>query len=233
MGDQTQTQTTQIGAMSDRARQALSTLQSASLDFQDPDFSLTDQDQMRIDEIRRRQMDLSRQQIGQNRAYAEQGVQEQALSRGIEGSTMGAILAAMLGLQEAGALNQGVAQGPVTAAQQAMELPFQRGQMELATNQAKFQQLLAGLTPILNYDMMERQGNTTTTMKQSGGLVPSLVNLGAQAGMALATGGASIPAQAAGYGISNKMGSDPTNAQNQYWSTARYDPRTITYGNGD
>lgn len=96
-----------------------------------------------------------------------------------------------LGVQ--GGINQSILQAQQAGGEALMNLPFQRGAMQLQANQALFNQILGAGGPVLQAGLQERIAQPTTTQSQSGFGLDQVAQLGALVAAPF-TGGASLAA---------------------------------------
>lgn len=201
MGTSTQTQTTSIpGASADETqiRALLSTLaQSTNGQFGDlssmaaGNVSASDSDRQFIELAQNAAAEIARKNAENNFASQKRGVEEQLLSKGMEGSSIEAVQTALLGKSNQDALNNINLQQQGQAAEQMTSLPFQRAGVQLSANQALLQKLLGAANPVLQQSLQERLAQGTTTTKTKESTVGMGMQLAQRGAAAYATGGAS------------------------------------------
>ena len=128
---------------------------------------------------------------------ATQGAQlrEQLAGRGVQGSSSDVAQNLLQSLGTQGAINQSTLQAQQQGGQALMNLPFQRGAMQLQANQALFQRIIGAANPVLSAGLQERIAQPTMTQTQSGMSPEQYAKLGQMAvavGAAPFTGGASL-----------------------------------------
>ena len=106
-------------------------------------MSITPEDENLIRRIGEITNQMQRQQARGHFEDMSGAVEDQLLSRGMEGSSIEAVNQALLGRQLQQSLDQGSLQQQATGAQQLQQMPFQRGQMQLGANQLLLQQILS------------------------------------------------------------------------------------------
>lgn len=201
MGTNTQTTTSTIpGASADEAqlRALLATLAKSTSgefgslkDLAGGNVSASAADRQFIETANNAAAEIARKQAEANFLSQKRLVEEQGISKGMEGSTVEAVNTALLGKSNEDALNQIALQGQAQTAEQMTSLPFQRASVQLSANQLLLQKLVGAANPVLQQSLQERlaQGSTTTKTKEStAGVAFDLAKRGAAA---YATGGAS------------------------------------------
>jgi len=201
MGTSTQTQTSTIpGASADETqlRALLSTLaNSTSGQFGDlssmaaGNISASDSDRQFIELAQNAAAEIARKNAENNFASQKRGVEEQLLSKGMEGGSVEAVQTALLGKSNQDALNNINLQQQGQAAEQMTSLPFQRAGVQLSANQLLLQKLLGAANPVMQQSLQERLAQGTTTTKTKESTVGTAMQLAARGAAAYATGGAS------------------------------------------
>lgn len=124
-------------------------------------------------------------QLGQARLGDQMG--------GMQGSSGESVQRAIMETQLQDQINNRLDQASAQGSQAAMQLPFQRAQMQMSANQQLFQQLAGASNPILQHNLQERMAQpTTTTTQQQGMSLQDMIKIGAAIGGAPFTGGASL-----------------------------------------
>lgn len=153
----------------------LSSLAAGQMEINPYDRALVQQAQESTGQVAQQQMDQNMEQILRQ-------LQDQAIGRGIENSSLEAVNNALVGQDYQRQMQQMMSQLQGQSAQALMNMPFQRAGVQLNANQALMQRLVGGAQPALGYDQGIRQMGMTSTRE-------SPFDFGALMNTAIGTGG--------------------------------------------
>jgi len=134
-------------------------------------ISASDSDRQFIETAQNAAAEIARKNAENNFASQKRLVEEQLLSKGMEGGSIEAVTTALMGKSNQDALNNINLQQQGQAAEQMTSLPFQRAGVQLSANQLLLQKLLGAANPVMQQSLQERlaQGTTTSRTETSPG----------------------------------------------------------------
>ncbi len=154
----------------------------------DLDLTPNSQDQALVDQSIGASSDIARRELEKTLQQIMAQQSESLAARGIQGSSIESMMAGQVGSEGLRQFANQLSGQQQQGAQALMNLPFQRGQMELGRNQALMQRLTSLGGAVQQGGLQERLntiGSTTTQTQQPG--MAELMQLGASVG-GMATG---------------------------------------------
>ena len=135
----------------------------------------------RIAEIQQSSGAVARSQMEAGLRSSMGAVEANALERGVEGSTIESVMQAVNAQDHQRQLNEFEMQQAGRSSEMALNAGFQNAQINQQTNAMLLQQLLGGGQQLVQQDQFTRQGTTSQTTEESGGMggLSGLVDIGA------------------------------------------------------
>jgi hypothetical protein len=215
MGSTTTETTNRAGSQSAEASRMLGLMSSVSADAASQMGDLTDiaagnikQSPYLMQQIARLQQiagEQGRNQMEQNMQGITRQVEDTAIGRNIEGSSMEAIMQAIAGTQQLRDLNAQSLQQEAQGVNMGIQIPRQDAALALQGNQALLQRLVGGAQAVLPYDAQIRELNSSRTQVETQDWGSQILNGAMQFGanMALPGIGGVLPSMA---GVPGQMG---------------------------
>jgi len=173
MGDQQVTSTNQVGPQGQEARDILPMLQQLAQqagvelgdlsDLASGNLRATASDRNLVTESANLAADVARRNAERDYRMVRGQTEDAILGRGLDESTVGAILDAIQGGQYQTQLANIGSQQQGQVAQGLMTMPLQRADAQISANQAILQRILGASQGVLGYDIQQRLGNQSTT----------------------------------------------------------------------
>lgn len=160
-----------------------------------PDLGITAQDRALVQQAQEATGESARIGMEQDMQSILRQLEDTAIGRGIEGSSLEAVNNALVGQQFQQQLAQLALQQQAQGSQALMNMPFQRAQAENQGNLARFQMLTGAAQPMVNYDALLRQLTASQKGVTKGSALPGIMGMAMRGGMAYMTGGMSEAAQ--------------------------------------
>lgn len=125
--------------------------------------------------------DIAERQARRSYEDASRMTEEDLLGRGMDQSTIDAVVQALQGRQYQDTMANIGSQSQEQMATGMMQMPFQRAQTQLNANQLLLQRLMGGAQTIMGHNLNERLGQRTVTTEQPmdwGGLAANAMQMG-------------------------------------------------------
>jgi hypothetical protein len=203
MGTSKETTRGYAGEMSPEARRIMQQLAETQMGNEQMqalargELDITQQDRDLVNQSQDAMAQMARIRAERAMEDAARQSEAQMLERGLDSSSIEAINNALLGQQFQDQMGQIALQQQAQGSEALMNMPFQRAQTTMNANQLLMNRLVQGAQVGLGYDRGIRQLNQTTETSKPSNLPGQILGMGAQIGTAMATGGASVPVQAA------------------------------------
>jgi hypothetical protein len=169
-------------------------------------ISASESDRQFIELAQNSAAEIARKNAENNFASQKRGVEEQLLSKGMEGSSIEAVQTALLGKSNQDALNNISLQQQGQAAEQMTSLPFQRAGVQLSANQLLLQKLLGAANPVMQQSLQERLAQRTTTTKTKQSTAGAALQAATRLAAAYVTAGTSEVGEVAGQAAGGAVG---------------------------
>ncbi len=174
MGDQTTTQTSEIGQASPEANQMIQVLTQLAQSGQLGDLSqlasgniqANASDRALVEGATGAAYDTAARQAEQAYRDTQGQVEETLLQRGMDDSTVGAVTQAIQGREYQRQLGDIASQQQGQTAQGLMQMPLQRAGMQVDANRAILERILGGTSGVMGHNIQQQLGNVTQTMTQ-------------------------------------------------------------------
>jgi hypothetical protein len=200
---QTQEQTSYAGRQTNAGRQGLAALQGYLQEvqgMQQQPLQITGEDRALVADAQAASGEQARMQMEDSMQSILRQLEDTAIGRGIQGSSLEAVNNALVGQDFQRQLSQLALQQQGQASQQLLNMPFQRSAAINDQNLARFQMLTGAANPLVGYDQFMRQLTATQKGESSQPMGPMLAQLGGRAAAAYFTQGASEGAGGGGTG---------------------------------
>lgn len=171
MGDQTTTTEQTVGPQSAQAQEMMRQLMQLTQQSQGQLGDLSDlaagniqagpQDRRLVEQSANAAAEMARRNAERDFLTTSRQTEDQLVSRGVDSSTIDAVVQALQGRQYQHQLGQIGLQQQGQSAEMMASMPLQRAGIQLNANQAILQRILGGAQPTLNYDIQARLGNMT------------------------------------------------------------------------
>lgn len=206
MGDKKTVSTTEIGQQTERETDILGLLEKLVAEsgaqmgdlsgLARGDLSASDSDRRLIEESIGASRDMARR--GAEQAYKESSalVEDDAIARGIGGSSIEAVNRAVQGNKYQDIMADVDSRSQKQEAEALMTMPFQRAGVQMNANQQLLARLTGGANPILTHDLQARLAELTRTKTEEGGGWRTIGEMGMRGAAAIGSSGASEVAAA-------------------------------------